>query len=175
MRRAIWAGPIGLVLVSLSVWLALTAKQDADTLAQLQASAEGRWALRPFVSYRMVLEEGSCTADYEVRAERVVWGYETPCGRGQARSVANLFDLIGNSAERVSCEGLGCPCERVTTLEAHYDAELGYPTKIVVRSSLWPNWRGAAFWTQLVEKQANPCARSTMRVIMVKALIPHPG
>ncbi|HEU5086093.1 MAG TPA: hypothetical protein VFT99_01565, partial [Roseiflexaceae bacterium] len=56
--------------------------------------AQARWQARPFVNYRMVLEDGACQMDYEVRNERVAWGYEVTCGRGNARTVSNLFEYI---------------------------------------------------------------------------------
>jgi hypothetical protein len=174
MRRAIAAiGAVAVVLLGACVWLSRGAGPDAAVLAAAHADAEARWASRGFSSYRMVLEEGNCYADYEVRAEHVVWSYEASCGRGQPRSVSHLFDQIRDGAERGVCEGVGCPCERKTTLEAMYNGTLGYPTRIAVQSTLWPNWQSSTFWRLLVSHGTNPCNRSYLREIRVKALIPH--
>jgi hypothetical protein len=175
MRRSIMAiGVVAIVLLgSACIWLLRAAGPDAAALAAARADAEERWALRGFSSYRMVLAEGNCYADYEVRAEHVVWSYEASCGRGQPRSVTHLFDQIRDGAERGVCEGVGCPCERKTVLEARYDGELGYPTRIAVQSTLWPNWQSSTFWRMLGSHGKNPCSRSYLREILVKALIPH--
>jgi hypothetical protein len=169
MRRRILAliGATALLAVFACVALALSARPSTSARQQERAEAQARWDARGFTGYRMVLEEASCTADYEVRAERVTWGYESPCGRGQARAISNLFSLISRGDEARSCSGPGCSCERITTIEARYDAELGYPRQITIHTRLWPNWGQASFWSQLASAWRYPCDGGGERTLAV--------
>lgn len=153
--------------------LVLIMPQTAAAQEQARRSAMARWETRTFSRYRMVLEEANCTTDYEVNAERVRWGHETPCGRGQARSVANLFALIAPDPSSSICLGSGCLCKRVTSLTVHYHPTLGYPQQIAIRNSIWPNWQNGMFWSALTQNLRNPCSGGNQHILTVRSLIPH--
>jgi hypothetical protein len=162
---------IGMIGIALIFWWR-AASQQAD---QHQA-AQQRWGQRSFRDYRMVLSQGRCTTDYEVRDERVAWGHETPCGRGQARSVTNLFSMIGDATEIRTCADATCACERITTTNVRYDSALGYPLRIAIRSFSQPNWGSGAFWQALGNQQAYPCSTQiSERLIEVIEIVPRPA
>ncbi|MDZ4720670.1 MAG: hypothetical protein SH847_19620 [Roseiflexaceae bacterium] len=173
MRRSvsILIGSTILFLLLACVLLTLIMRPSAEAQVQERRNAVARWEKRTFSKYRMVLEDGNCTTDYEVVAEHVSWGYETPCGRGQARPVASLFALI--EPDRSVCVGTGCPCERVTSLQVRYDTILGYPQRIIIRNQIWPNWQSGAFWNALTTRQGNPCSGGNERVLTVRGLTPR--
>ena len=136
--------------------------------------AQARWQARSFANYRMVLEDGACQMDYEVRNERVAWGYELTCGRGNARTVSNLFEYIRTQQHSApACMVARCLCRKSTTLEVRYHARLGYPTRIAVTTSAWPNWSRAEFWQYLLSRAHNPCGMPSSRVISVVNLLPR--
>lgn len=175
MRRSgyMLAGLIAVAVLFGGFWWYRTTAEQRERTARYQTAIQ-RWAARGFVAYRMVIEQGNCTTDYEVRNERVVWGHETPCGRGQARSVTNLFEQIVYGQERVACVGSGCVCEQHTTVDVQYDPQLGYPNLITLRTQLVPNWRERRFWELVLKNRELPCAMSVSEHrLVVQALIPH--
>jgi hypothetical protein len=173
MRSRLFLGALGLLLMVAACAALALASPTTESRWRAHADAMRRWEKRDFTRYRMVIEEDGCTADYEVRAEHVAWGHELPCGRGQPRAVSNLFLLIDTGTSEPECVGNRCACQRHTTIDAHYDPQLGYPQRIVVRAQIWPNWRDAAFWSQLFEQRRNPCAGGSERALTVKELIPR--
>jgi hypothetical protein len=134
-----------------------------------------RWAARGFDAYRIVLAEGDCTTDYEVRHGHVAWAYEVPCGRGQPRSVEALFAMAAQVERQTAarCLGPGCPCQETSQVEAIYDEALGFPRQIVFRTRVLPSWASAAFWRRLASDRASPCAGGGERRVRVIALTPH--
>lgn len=177
MQRSmmIQIGAALLVLFSGGGLLAITSAPGKATPAQERVAALGRWQSRDFNAYRMVLEDGNCTTDYVIRNEHVAWAFEAPCGRGQARSVSNLFALIEHGGSARVCVGVNCTCQWVTTVSVDYDAALGYPQTIVIRTAVWPNWRSGSYWSELTSTWSNPCDAVSERVVRVRELTPRFG
>jgi hypothetical protein len=171
MHRSVWLLIGFATLLICTAVLFLIMRPSATTQGQERSNALARWEKRTFSRYRMVLEDANCTTDYEVNAEHVAWGHEVPCGRGQARTVANLFALI--VPNQSVCVGAGCPCERITALQVRYDAILGYPQRIAIRTQLWPNWQSSIFWNALATNFRNPCSGGNERVLTVRGLFPR--
>lgn len=172
MRYRVWTilGVACLLATLTCGGMALAAQRDPTAERATWLAAKERWNARGPSSYRMLLEESSCTTEYQVREDRVAWGYETPCGR-RGRTVSSLFTIIEEYARlEPVCVGNGCPCKRVTTLDVRYDPELGFPAEIAIHVRHWPNWQSSAFWQAALDTRSNPCGKRGGRVITVMGL-----
>ena len=175
MQRSVRLLVISATLLVLLVCAALMLVLRPTVQAQRQErrNALARWETHGLLTYRMVLAEANCTTDYEVKAEQIIWGHETPCGRGQARTVTNLFAMTTNDSDSSVCIGVSCLCKRVTSYDVRYDVTLGYPQQITIRTQMWPNWQSAAFWNVLSTHLRNPCSGGSERILTVRGLIPR--
>jgi hypothetical protein len=171
-RVAIRIGAVLLIALTGGLALAIASAPTPESRQRARAEAIARWQAREFSAYRILIEEGNCTTDYVVRDERVAWAFEAPCGRGQARSITNLFAMIDQGPSPRACVGPSCACRWVTTVDVDYDRVLGYPRTIVIRTTAWPNWLGGAYWSDLASSRANPCSAMSERVVRVKSLTP---
>jgi hypothetical protein len=96
-------------------------------------------------------------------------------------SVPELFDLARQieSIPPARCypSSRWCICQRVFDARmVEYDRDLGYPTLVLSRSSMRPNWTGLDFWDRMLETRAMPQCGPTPRrlTIEVLALTPVP-
>jgi hypothetical protein len=90
-------------------------------------------------------------------------------------SVPELFDLARQietiPAARCYPSSRWCICQRVfSTRTVEYDSDLGYPTLVMSRSSMRPNWTGLDFWERLLESHAMPQCGPTPRRLTVEVL-----
>jgi Family of unknown function (DUF6174) len=175
MRTRVLLGSSVLILLAalFCAGLAMVYSQGSGVQEGDLLLAKQRWETNGSSSYRMVLEEANCVTDYQVRGGRVVWGYETPCGR-YGRTVPSLFALVQDYAiAKPECFGPACRCQRITTLNVRYDATLGFPEHIHIQMREWPNWQSAAFWQAAMSRMANPCNQTGAWKITVQGLKPE--
>ncbi len=174
---SLWWVRIGCVLIVLMIGLLATFLYVADLSYQrtrMRLDAEDRWATRPFVSYRMAVQDEMCYSDVAVRGDGGVWSFENSCGRGHVRTVESLFKLITRDQDNESyCNGQGCICATFTSVQAQYDEALGYPTSVVVHVEIVPNWRHADYWRRMwITRMLPRCTGSGGRSIMVLSVTP---
>lgn len=173
VRWAALVGGLGLLLVgTLAFGVAPTTAHARLTAARAQ------WALRPFDSYRLVVEETAvrCRQDVEVRSEVVYRRFSNSC-RTVPWTVTGLFSLAEqNHSTRYPCVDRGCACDTVMTARVFYDARLGYPSRLEFRWSIAPNVSHPDFWRQLLAEGALPRCRtlSYSQTIQVVSLTPAP-
>jgi hypothetical protein len=148
------------------------------TPARNLATAEARWAARPFVRYRMVVESGpACQLDVMVQDEQVVDTFHrSACGH-PARSVNDLFSLIErNKPVDRPCTLYKCACRLSITVYASYDDQWGYPQRVAVWSQQEDNWLNSDYWQYVLMFGKLPgCARtSDAEIVRVLSLTPAP-
>jgi hypothetical protein len=173
-RRRIWLVfvVLGTIAIASCGGVAFAMRDDASARKEAWHAARQRWEVQNLQTYRMVLQEATCVTDYQVKEGRVVWGYETPCGR-YGRTVPQLFELIRQyDAAKPKCFGPECRCEQVTTLTVRYDPAFGFPQHIGIQMRLWPNWQNAAFWQAAIDTRANPCQQTGAWNITVSSFEP---
>lgn len=137
-------------------------------------AARARWDARPFRDYRLVVQDGSCTYDVLVRRGQINSGYRDSCNL-RARTVESLFALVGgNGTPATHCSVYGCLCETVTRVVAEYDTTLGYPRKLIMESTLRPNWLHLDLWRRFfADRNTAQCSgvnRWTINVLYVGAV-----
>jgi hypothetical protein len=135
-------------------------------------AARQRWAQRPFADYHLIVETDTCLYDVIVRAGRLHGGARDACV-AQARPVEGLFDTIDTAGVRPHCVAGACRCLVYTSVTATYDAELGHPVRIIVRSSWLPHLTSADYWRALLRERRPPaCGSATVRHIRVQHIAP---
>ncbi len=146
----------GVIVVGLLALGALAWPHSAWARAHMRASAEQRWAQRPFGRYYLDIKDKGCLQEIEVHNERVAGVKPNRCD-AQPRSVGGLFELIRRDGS-VShpCIYQGCLCDDKIYISAVYHQELGYPTRIIVRIRAEPNWRQLEFWREALERRELP-------------------
>ena len=177
-RRYLYLGaglliPIIACMVITLVWPAVRSAAVADRqrskLGELE-QARARWDARPFSSYRLVLQfhlrDGSvCDKTFEVDELAQTKPLSDTCAGvsefgsdfslmsflGSRTSVAGLFDYIEAEIGRLGACGLdGCACDGARTIDTAYDADLGYPKRIVTRFEKDWSTRGVCLGSGLV-------------------------
>jgi Family of unknown function (DUF6174) len=127
---------------------AAVADRQQSKLAELD-QAKARWQARPFSSYRLInqflLFDGTvCERAFEVNQQAQTNVLRNTCSEGydfyftnvqsSFSSVPGLFDYITAEIGRVGeCGSNGCACDGARTIDAVYDADLGYPKRIELR------------------------------------------
>ena len=172
-RILISIGMLLLVVFSTTAWLFW----PTTTWARVQElnEAERRWSLRQFGSYHLELTDKRCPQKIDVRNERVIRVAPNRCD-APPRSITDLFTLIrrdGSVAQE--CIFRGCICDDVIRIEATYDAQLGYPSKILVRIKAHANWRHPDFWKKAWQTKSLPSCDAMVegsKVIQVVAMTP---
>jgi len=158
--------------VAAGAWISRDARASEASQREYLA-ARARWDTRPFRDYRLVVQDGSCTYDVLVRNGQINSGYRDSCNL-RARTVESLFAIAGGSGVPAThCSVYGCLCETVTRVVAEYDTTLGYPRKLIMESTLRPNWRYLDFWRRFFADrnttQCNGVNRWTINVLYVGA------
>jgi hypothetical protein len=172
VRWMLLLGSVGLLLAG-----TFASRVVATTETPL-AAAYARWSLRPFDTYRLVVEESAvrCRQDVAVRGEGVVKQFSDTC-RTVPWTVAGLFMLAErNHSTRYPCVDQGCACDTVMTARVQYDAQLGYPNRLEFRWAIEPNLRHFDFWEHLLAERAVPQCRALAysQTIQVVSLTPMP-
>jgi hypothetical protein len=135
-------------------------------------AARQRWTQRSFVDYRLVVETDTCLYDVIVRAGRLHGGARDACF-AQARPIEGLFDAITAADMRPHCVAGACQCLIHTSVAATYDAVLGHPVRITVRSIWLPHLISADYWRALLRDRRPPaCGSTTVRHIRVQHVAP---
>ena len=155
-------------LFALGLLGALLWRLLAPTPAERLTAARVRWEARQGAPYRLVMRAPAwCYVDVEVRDERVIAAFQSPCPRGP-RTVTELFDMIaqldGEPAER-HCSPDGCQCTEVATYQATYDRQLGFPRAIWLRRLREPNW--PLLWRYLLSRGLPLCLSPPATEIVV--------
>jgi hypothetical protein len=145
--------------------------QSRSTQGQL-AAARARWAARPFVNYRMVVNTASphwqCHQDVDVTREQMVTVREDSCGRSLP-TVSRLFDEIDTIQEQADMQAALMSsdqraCYRSSRVMARYDTLHGYPQHIEWRFASHLDWASPALWQHLWATGALPsCNTWTMQ------------
>ncbi|HEX5691032.1 MAG TPA: DUF6174 domain-containing protein [Roseiflexaceae bacterium] len=131
--------------VAAAVWLAPEPARDL-------AAAQHRWQARPFSAYRMIVETqafGACRFEVEIHDEQVTAILERSC-LSPAPTVTDLFHTIQQHADENRCGPNGCACDGPIGAEVVYDAQLGYPTEVLVRPQAQQRWRYPGYWKRAV-------------------------
>jgi len=167
MRWPMWL--VITAIVAVPAWL----YWPADARVHLMA-AQQRWAGRAFADYRLVVETDTCLYDVVVRAGRLYGGARDSCVT-QARTVEGLFALIAATGMQPRCIAGTCLCLVHTSVAATYDAALGHPVRINIRSVLMPHLASADYWRALMRWRRLPaCHASATRHIRVQDVAPLP-
>lgn len=164
-RRRVLAAVLGLLgfLLLTIGWYAWVSWHTWSTQGQL-ATARARWAARPFVNYRLVVDTASphwqCHQDVDVTREQMVTVREDSCGRSLP-TVKRLFDEIDKIQERADMQAMLMSvdqraCYRSSQVTARYDALLGYPQHIEWRFASHLDWASPALWQHLWATGALP-------------------
>jgi hypothetical protein len=163
----------GATLLVLGCVLAVTLAPPGAAASVSYAEARGRWAARPFASYRLVVQDGYCTYDVLVRGERVFGRQRDSC-KTQMHSVTGLFTIIERDRQVTPNCGLrDCPCEAVTRVHASYHPHLGYPINIEIAVTTRPRWNAPDTWRSVLANMALPrCDADNRRDLRVVALEP---
>lgn len=143
---------------------------SAAAREQSWEQAQRRWAARDFSRYRMVIQAPAwCSADLEVRDERVAAVYPKNCPSAP-RTVSELFATVkqlDSQADRIYCAAGGCECVEQLFVIAAYDPQLGYPTAIRLRHARSTNW--PELWHYLVTHGLPNCL-NPLDIDVVKVL-----
>lgn len=182
MRAMIRSSVLILTMLSVAglIFMLVMLTAVSAPLEQNHAAAQQRWAAVGLSSYHMTVRveyRGDiCFQQLEVR-------FGTPhairntCNLGwlSLMSVPELFDL-SDQIERIPptrCypSERWCICQRAFSMRSiEYDPEVGYPTLILSRSELRPNWGGLDFWARLVQSTHLPSCGPAPRRLTVQVL-----
>jgi hypothetical protein len=110
--------------------------------------ARRRWSDHAIGHYRLVIQPDEfCLLDVEVRDERVVSIFRKDRCAQPAGTVTELFNLIERGGVRGPiCARPGCACQLTLTIYGIYDAQRGFPQRIIVRSDRNPNYLDGDYW-----------------------------
>lgn len=180
MQRSIFGltacGVFGMVLC-LSLLTAM-ATVPLDT----RERARQRWASAGYGSYRISLRVEyrgtTCFQQLEVRTGQTPRSIRNTCEVVwlNVLSVPELFDLARQiesvPATRCMPSNLACICQRVfSARQIDYDEQLGYPTLVLSRSYVRPNWAGVGFWENLITNGGSPtCGGPAPRRLTIQVL-----
>jgi hypothetical protein len=182
IRRAVYgllvSGAVGIGLC-VSILTAL-----AGSAGSHQGSALQRWSSGGLERYRLAVRieyrGDTCFQQVEVHdgAARAV---RNTCDLAwlDLMSVPELFDLAHQIEDiptaRCYPSSRWCICQRVfSARQIEYDRSLGYPTVVLSRSDLQPNWTGLDFWERLVSTTSLPSCGPAPRRLTVEVLALDP-
>src|SRR5689334_8726135 len=159
-RRALLISGVALLLSC----ALLGAVDLPKTPGALRAAAEGRWAARPFSTYRLALRveywNRVCFQEIEVQGERVRTVLNDTCRVSwfAALTVPQLFEISERIEQAPTCypDSQPCACRLLRLGSVDYDPRLGYPTDIVYRREVQPNWWHPDFWKRLAQQRNLP-------------------
>ncbi|MFL5800427.1 MAG: hypothetical protein ACJ8CR_01655 [Roseiflexaceae bacterium] len=153
------------------------------TPSMQRAAAQGRWAARPFASYRIALRveflNQSCFQEIEVQGERVARIISDTCQTSSFSSLTTgrLFEISERVEQAPTCyaDAEPCACRQLRLGKIDYDATLGYPHEIAYRRVVQPNWTHFDFWKRLWARRSLPsCALTRSTRIVVLSFVPIP-
>lgn len=138
--------------------------------AERRLAARDIWMAQPLTRYRMVIQATfsgrACVQEIEVR-DRVLYAARDTCGSPWLASLTidRLFELSTRLESAPDCfpSQRNCLCHRVRVGAVQYDPDLGFPTSIVWRRELRPNWQDPAYWLHAWEARALPKCTMPMR------------
>jgi hypothetical protein len=172
-RRMLWIALAASLIATLAIWLSMP--NEAAAHAKELADAEQRWNNRSFGHYQLNLKDKNCVQDIEIRNERVLAAAPNRC-EIPPRTINDLFDLIRRNGQiSQPCIYQGCACDDVLWVNATYDSELGFPTRIIVRVQAVPNWRHLDYWKRAFTRGKLPSCSGMAegsKIIQVLALNP---
>lgn len=170
--------------------IAAVALYQAAPANQL-AWAQARWAANGYAAYRIAVKYEvplyQCEQDFEVRDGAVSYRHEDGCsvspvngaqgGLSEPMMISKLFRDIEDTLENPTCGPQGCLCDGPLGADVIYNAERGYPEKIVYRLMPDVRWRDPNFWiAQLTGKlsclSSGKGSAGTEQTITVTALTP---
>ncbi len=167
VRRGLILALLALVLHTLYGWYQASPYVQARELA----AARVRWENRSFLRYDL---------EYTIRDENIGVTREG----WQHRSVTDLFRWIENYPRSVEfrCAGLNFDCAMPETysVQAVYDAQLGYPHRFQLTRARHPDWFNPTFWRWLIDSghwRACPnltCTTTDRITITLVSLTPQP-
>jgi hypothetical protein len=145
-----------------------------------RAVAQRRWTALGINNYRMTVRieyrGDTCFQQIEVRFQ-APHALRNTCDLGWLglMSVPELFDLAQQIEQipptRCYPSERWCICQRAFTVrEVEYDADYGYPTLVLSRSALRPNWTGLDFWERLLQSTNLPSCGPAPRRLTVQVL-----
>jgi hypothetical protein len=148
-----------------------------------RAAAQGRWAARPFASYRIALRveflNQACFQEIEVQGERVAKTISDTCQTSSFSSLTagRLFEISERVEQAPTCyaDSEPCACQQLRIGKIDYDTELGYPREIAYRRVVQPNWTHLDFWKRLWARRSLPtCGLTRSTRIVVLSFTPIP-
>jgi hypothetical protein len=146
-------------------------------------AAERRWAARPFSAYQVALRveywNRVCFQEVEIHGERVQKILSDTCQASSFSSltVTRLFDISERIEQAPTCypDARPCACRLMRIGTIDYDAQLGYPRKIIYRREVQPNWSHPDFWRRLADRRELPsCGQARSLRIVVVSFAPLP-
>ena len=179
LRRALSAS---LVMLFLSGVL-LGARAWPQLPSEMRATAQSRWAMRPFTAYRVALRieywNRVCFQELEVQGERVRRVLSDTCltSSFSMMTVARLYQMSERLEQAPTCypDGQPCACRLRRIGKIEYDSHLGYPRQISYRREAQPNWSHLDFWKHLwLQRDLPTCGTSRITRIAVISFVPLP-
>ena len=149
------------------------------------ASAQARWARRPFSKYQLIVERDlglKCQYDAQVQDERVVKQTITDSENGKfpqacdgfTPTVTSLFQMVRVNTETPQCGPNGCQCDGRIRVQVTYDAQLGYPVHVKTSLPTGVRWFDPFYWKSLSRRGECTAIGYRGPTITVRSLIPMP-
>jgi hypothetical protein len=171
----------GLLFLVSGAVLALIALPSTPSMRR--ASAQDRWATRPFAGYRIAMRveflNQACFQEIEVQGDRVAKIISDTCQTSSFSSmtIGRLFEISERVEQAPTCyaDAEPCACRQMRIGKIDYDTALGYPLEITYRRVVQPNWTHLDFWKRLWGRRNLPSCglmRSTRIVVLSFAPIP---
>jgi hypothetical protein len=154
-----------------------------ETPSMRRTAAQGRWAARPFASYRIALRieflNQVCFQELEVQGERVAQIVSDTCQASSFSSltIGRLFEISERTEQAPTCysDSEPCACQQLRISKIDYDKQFGYPLGIVYQRVVQPNWTHFDFWKRLWARRTLPsCGLTCSTRIVVLSFAPIP-
>jgi hypothetical protein len=149
-------------------------RQTQAQRAGVRAAAQQRWQRATIGSYELNMVENGCHYQAAVHDGTATVHFGAAACAMTPETVEALFSLAARDGQRETlCDQRGCPCESRVDAAAEYDAQLGFPRRLVVEVALRPAWLTADLWRHIFATGGlPPCIDTRRNDIRVLALTP---